>query len=120
MFKKALLIPAALSLLPLSAWSNDYPTQARVEYVFGCMNTLGAQNYDNMYACVCTLDKLADAVAYDQFVELQSLRTLIATPGEKGGAFRDVPKARDSLSSFSELQQDLLASCRVGVQVSKK
>ena len=98
-------------MLPSAVLSNDFPTQARVEYVFGCMNSLGGQNYDNMYACVCTLDKLAQEVNYDQFVELQSLGTLINTPGEKGGAFRDLPKARKSLSSFSGLQQDLLKSC---------
>ncbi len=102
-----------LALLPALSWGNDYPTQARVEFVFGCMNNLGAQNYDNMYACVCTLDKLASEVEYDKFVELSSLSTLVFTPGEKGGAFREIPDARKNLSSFAKRQKALLASCRV-------
>ncbi|MGB0867267.1 MAG: hypothetical protein ACPGSC_12205 [Granulosicoccaceae bacterium] len=119
MTRKSLLFVLCILGYPSVLLANDYPTQARVEYVFGCMNTLGEQNYDNMYACVCAFDKLAHQVTYDRFVELQSLRTLIATPGEKGGAFRDVPGARKALSSFSDLQQELLGSCRIGVQAAK-
>lgn len=120
MIKKTSVFVALLWAFPGASWANDFPTQARVEYVFGCMNTLGEQNYDNMYACVCTLDKLAGKVSYEKFVELQSMRTLIATPGEKGGAFRDLPNARGSLSTFSDLQQDLLSSCRIGVAAAEK
>ncbi len=107
------------SLLPLSAVANDFPTQARVEYVLLCMKEQGGQTIQNLYACSCALDRLSGKLSYDQYVEVETLRVLIKTPGEKGGAFRDIPDARKYLRSFDVMKRDALNSCTVRVSENK-
>ncbi len=103
------------------ALANDFPTQARVEYVIGCMNRLGAQIYENMYACSCSIDKIASTISYKEYVEATTLGVLINTPGEKGGAFRDVPDARDFIGSVRDLEKNTLDSCMIkSVQAPSK
>ncbi len=106
------------SLVGLAGWcgpvvANDFPTLARVEYVIGCMNRLGPQVYENMYACSCSLDKVAATISYKKYVEAKTLGVLINTPGEKGGAFRDVPNARDFIGSVRDLEKEALDSCTI-------
>lgn len=96
-----------------TALANDFPTQARVEYVIGCMNKLGAQIYENMYACSCSIDKIAATIPYKKYVEATTLGVLINTPGEKGGAFRDVPDAREFIGNVRDLEKTTLASCTI-------
>ncbi len=112
MIKKLVIV--VLALLPQILFANDYPTQARVEYVLLCMKDQGGQTIINLYACSCAQDKLSDKLSYDQFVEAQTLAIMIKTPGEKGGAFRDVPNARKFLKAINEMKENALKSCTVG------
>ena len=92
--------------------ANDYPTQARVEYVFQCMHKYGErENYDTMYGCVCAIDKLAESIPYDNFVATSTLAVMINTPGEKGGVFRDVPGGRKAIRAFNKFIADTEQSC---------
>jgi hypothetical protein len=79
--------------LPAVSTANDFPTQARVEFVLGCMNERGAQSYDTLYPCVCVIDRIAEAMSYAEFAEAQVFRQLRSTPGERGGVFRDPEQA---------------------------
>jgi len=74
--------------------ANDFPTQARVEFVLGCMNEQGGQSYDTLYKCVCLADAIAAEMTHDEFVEAQVFRQLQSTAGERGGVFRDPDQAR--------------------------
>lgn len=106
-FKTAVCF-ALLSLsvsLPSLVLANDFPTHDRVEYVFRCMREHGGENYDNLYACSCKIDRIADAFSYAEFTEAETFRQLRRTAGERGGLFRDPPRAdmlRDKLSEVSE------------------
>ena len=90
-------LPIALLLcqLPLLsvAHANDFPTQARVEYVMRCMDSHGGQKYEILYSCVCVIDKIADKFSYDEYVEGEVFTQLRKTPGERGGVFRDPDRA---------------------------
>ena len=91
---------------------NDYPTQARVEYVMQCMHKYGEKNsYDTMYGCVCAVDKVAETIPYDNFVATSTLAVMINTPGEKGGVFRDAPGGRKAISAFKKFLADTEQSC---------
>jgi hypothetical protein len=88
--------------------ANDFPTQARVEYVFECMQKHGGQNYDNLYHCSCMLDELAKRLSYQEYSEAVVFTKLRSTPGEAGGIFRDPPQAgklRDKLKQAEEAAQ---------------
>ncbi len=82
--------------------ANDFPTQARVEYVFECMHKHGGQNYDNLYHCSCMMDELARKLSYQEYSEAVVFTKLRSMPGEAGGVFRDPPQAgrlRDKLKA---------------------
>ena len=84
--------PAKESAAPKEA--NDFTTQARVEYVMQCMAERGGQNLDNMYHCVCAVDKIASRMNYQEYSEALTFTYMFDTPGEKGGEFRDPPKSK--------------------------
>ena len=81
-------------LLAGGARANDFPTQARVEFVLGCMNEQGGQSYDTLYKCVCLVDAIAAEMGHDEFVEAQVFSQLRSTAGERGGVFRDPDQAQ--------------------------
>jgi hypothetical protein len=83
----------ALMLLPGVGLANDFPTQARVEFVLGCMNEQGGQSYDNLYKCVCLIDAIAAEMSHEEFAQAQVFSQLKSTPGERGGLFRDPEQA---------------------------
>lgn len=98
---------------------NDYPTQARVEYVFQCMHKYGPEkSYDSMYGCVCAVDKVAETIPYENFVATSTLAVMINTPGEKGGVFRDAPGGRKAIRAFKKFIADTEQSC--GLTKKKK
>lgn len=97
--------------------ANDFPTQARVEYVLGCMDTHGGQSYDTLYPCVCSIDKIAGHYRYDEYVQAEMLSFLRSTPGERGGIFRDAaPSSREQVKTLAQVIDAAEASCFVSVQ----
>ena len=108
----AMLTSAALlAETPQAPRGNDFPTLGRVEYVLGCMTRYGGEHYNNLYACVCSVDKLAEKIQYDQFVANQTLQVMINTPGEKGGPFRDATGGRKAVRAFEKFVAETEASC---------
>jgi hypothetical protein len=100
-----LLLPLSLVLQPGTAAANDFPTQARVEFVLGCMNEQGGQSYDNLYKCVCLVDAIAAEMSHEEFAQAQVFSQLRSTAGERGGVFRDPDQARaltDKLAAVIE------------------
>ena len=92
--------------------ASDYPTQARVEYVYQCMHKYGTKdNYDTMYGCVCAVDKVAETIPYKNFVATSTLAVMMNTPGEKGGVFRDAPGGRKAIRAFKKFVTDTEQSC---------
>jgi len=81
--------------------ANDFPTQARVEFVLSCMSERGGQSYDTLYPCVCIIDRIAEEMSYEEFAEAQVFRQLRSTAGERGGVFRD-PEQAETLTEKLE------------------
>ena len=90
--------------------AHDYPTIARVEYVNECVAKNGAK-LAAVYQCSCAIDRIANALAYDDFVEASTFAKYAALPGEGGGIFRDSDQARKLAKSFRDLESDALRSC---------
>jgi hypothetical protein len=100
-------------LLSSPAHANDFPTQARVEYVLGCMDSRGGQKYENLYSCICVIDKIAEQIAYDEYVEGEVFVQLRATPGERGGVFRDPDRASLLTQKINDITEVANKSCLV-------
>jgi hypothetical protein len=93
--------------------ANDFPTQARVEFVLGCMNEQGGQTYDTLYKCVCLVDAIAAEIGYDEFAQAQVFSQLRSTPGEQGGVFRDPDQARSLVAKLQAATERGKAKCLI-------
>jgi hypothetical protein len=89
--------------------TNDFPTLARVEYVLRCMDYHGGQVYENMYSCVCSIDRIASEFRYDEFEKAEVLAQLRTTPGERGGLFRE--GGRELVAKYLEVTEAAEKSC---------
>lgn len=112
----SVLAVAALASLSVisSAVANDFPTQARVEFVLSCMDERGGQSYNSLYPCVCAVDKIASKMSHREYTAAQTLSFLYSTPGERGGFFRDAaPSSRKRIKAFQALRAEAEAACFV-------
>ncbi len=100
-------------LLPPPTHANDFPTQARVEYVLRCMDFRGGQKYENLYSCICVIDKIAETIAYDEYAEAEVFAQLRSTPGERGGVFRDPGRASLLVKKLKDVTGVAEKSCFV-------
>ena len=122
--KKILLFGTFFYFTTLSSFTNaqprvnDYPTQARVEYVLQCMNKYGKETYNSMYSCICSIDKIAETIPYSNYVSTSTLAVMINTPGEKGGIFRDAPGGRKGIRAFKKFIVETEQSC--GLKLKNK
>ena len=89
---------------------NDYPTYARVQYVQDCAARAGGSQAD-VYKCSCVIDKLAEHLTYDEFVEAATFAHYSTLPGEGGGIFRDPPEAKSETKHYRTLETDAYRAC---------
>lgn len=111
--KSYILLGLTCFLGPVLVQANDFPTQARVEYVLRCMDAHGGQSYDTLYPCICSIDKIAEEFSYDEFVQAEIFAMLRSTPGERGGMFRDPEGARSLAERFVSVTEAAENSCFV-------
>jgi hypothetical protein len=90
--------------------SNNYPTQARVEYVNACIASHG-DKLSSLYQCSCALDIIATRLSYDDFVEASTYSRYSGLPGEGGGIFRDSETAKKMAKLYRELEADAFRTC---------
>ena len=92
--------------------ANNYPTLARVEYVQECINRNGGKQ-TNMYQCVCVVDRIADSMSYDEFVESSTFAKYSTLPGDGGGIFRDTDEAKQKARLFRATEANALRACNL-------
>lgn len=105
---------ALLIALPAlaEAPANDYPTLARVEYVQECINRTGGQQ-TNMYQCACAIDRIAETLSYDEFVEGVSFARYATLPGERSGVFRDTDEAKQKAKAYKDAEAKAFSACNL-------
>lgn len=89
---------------------NDYPTQARVEYVNECIAN-HEDSLANVYQCSCAIDRIADVLNYDEFVTAITFARYSGLPGEGGALFRDSDEARAIAKRFRLLEFEAQRAC---------
>ena len=60
--------------------ANDYPTAARADYVFACMNTNGGTQ-DALTRCACAIDVIASILPYDGYEKAETVMRMRRLPG---------------------------------------
>lgn len=92
---------------------HDYPTVARVEFVQECIVEHGGR-LENLYQCSCAIDRIANALNYDEFVESSTYAKYSGLAGEGGGIFRDSDEARQKAKRFREVRAEAYSNCGLG------
>jgi len=93
---------------------NDYPTSARVEYVQECIAKNGG-NLADLYKCSCAIDRIAEHLTYDDFVEAGTFARYATLPGEGGGEFRDPQRAKERARLYRSVESDAYRACGLKV-----
>ena len=81
-----------------------------MEFVQDCMGRSGAQ-LANLYKCSCVIDKLAEHLSYDDYVEASTFAHYATLPGEGGGIFRDPDRAKERAKLYRTLEANAYKAC---------
>ncbi|AXC50416.1 hypothetical protein DRW48_12635 [Paracoccus suum] len=102
----ALALMTALGADPAAAL-NDYPTEARADYVFTCMAANG-QTRQALSECSCAIDHIASVLPYKRYVAAETVLAMRQTSGERAEVFRSAEFnnafARDLQSAAAEAE----------------
>jgi hypothetical protein len=105
----ALLI-AANSRAAEVATDNDYPTETRADYVFGCMAANG-QTHDALHRCSCSLDVIASILPYDKYVDAETILSMRQGVGYQASIFRSAKHFDDMVAELRRAQAEAEIRC---------
>ena len=89
--KRALIGLAVLVAGPAAAQDlNDYPTNARADYVFVCMATNG-QTREMLDKCSCAIDQIASVLSYEDYGKAETVLRMQQATGGRNTIFRGMP-----------------------------
>lgn len=107
----AIALAAGAASPPLRAAElNDYPTSARVDYVFGCMKANG-ETQDSLRRCSCSIDIIASLLPYERYVTADTVMSMAQVPGNLGGEFRSTGIARTAVEDLRRAQAEAEVRC---------
>ena len=89
---------------------NDYPTEARADYVFGCMAANG-QRRDVLAKCACSIDEIAAILPYETYVEAETVLSMRLTGGERMAVFNSAAEANTLVAELRRAQAEAEIVC---------
>jgi hypothetical protein len=89
---------------------NDYPTSARVEYVFGCLKANG-ETRQAIEQCSCSIDVVASLVPYERYATAETVLSMSQVQGNLGGQFRTSEQAVSALNDLRRAQAEAEVRC---------
>jgi len=89
---------------------NDYPTSARVDYVFGCMKANG-ETQRSLEQCSCSIDVIASILPYDRYVAGETVLRMAQVPGTLGTQFRSTEIAKTAVEDLRRAQAEAEVRC---------
>jgi ATP/maltotriose-dependent transcriptional regulator MalT len=96
--------------------ANDFPTVDRVLYVRDCLRANPGPQFEMINKCSCALDRLAEQVTYDEYVNLSTTANATTIGGERGAALRDNDGAQKDAKKFRDLQAKVKNSCFISAE----
>ena len=98
-------VTIAPDVVPQGAITNDYPTEARADYVFVCMATNG-QTRDALRRCSCSIDVIASILPYETYVDAETVLEMRQVQGERVGMMRTAAVANDFVRDLKRAQAE--------------
>ncbi len=89
---------------------NDYPTEARADYVFACMATNG-QGADVLRRCSCSIDEIATLVPYEKYLQAETVLSMRRASGERMSYFKSSPQAEAFVADLRRAQAEAEIVC---------
>lgn len=99
--------PAHAQVLPSL---NDYPTEARADYVFACMAANG-QSRDVLTKCACSIDVIASILPYEDYVSGETVLRMRQGAGERMAIFRTAEGANKVVTDLRRAQAEAEIRC---------
>jgi hypothetical protein len=90
--------------------TNDYPTAARAEYVFGCLKANG-ETRQAIEQCSCSIDVVASIIPYDRYVTAETVLSMSQVRGNLGGEFRSSEPAKSAVNDLRRAQAEAEVRC---------
>lgn len=81
---------------------NDYPTETRADYVYGCMLVNG-QTRDVLAKCACSIDVIATILPFKEYEEAETILSVRQRGGESV-AYLYHPKMRVKVNNMKRAQ----------------
>jgi hypothetical protein len=89
---------------------NDYPTAARADYVFACMQVNG-QTRENLMKCSCSIDTIAELLPYEAYEEAETIMMVRQKGGENTSMFRSYQPYIDKVNRMKRAQVEAELRC---------
>ena len=90
--------------------ASDYPTNARADYVFGCMAANG-QTREALERCSCSLDIIASILPYERYVQAETVLTMRQGVGRQASMFRNAKMFDDIVADLRLAQAEAEIRC---------
>lgn len=100
----------AQNATPIPLGYNDYPTEARADYVFACMVTNG-QTRDMLTRCSCSIDVIATILPYEEYVSAETVLAMRQGTGEKLAIFRHAQFTNTVVAELRRAQAEAEIRC---------
>lgn len=90
--------------------ANDYPTNARADYVLGCMAANG-QTRETLERCSCSIDLVASILPYDRYVQAETILSMRQGVGQHANMFRQTKAYDDMVAELRRAQAEAEVRC---------
>ncbi len=89
---------------------NDYPTVARADYVFACMQTNG-QTREALEKCSCSIDQIAALLPYDEYEQAETILSVRQKGGENVAMFNSYAPMIEKVKNLKRAQVEAELRC---------
>lgn len=111
---------AAVALMGGCAWStmgsaaelpeNDYPTYARADYVFACMQTNG-RTRQALEKCACSIDQIAALLPFEEYEQAETIMSVRQKGGENVSMFNSFAPYLEKVKNLKRAQVEAELRC---------
>lgn len=105
----AFLLAAAGAATAAELPQNDYPTVARADYVFACMQVNGGSR-EVLFKCSCSIDRIAELVPYQDYEQAETIMSVIQKGGENVSVLRN-PVVQKKVKRLKKAQVEAEIRC---------
>ncbi len=81
---------------------NDYPTTARADYVFACMQVNG-QTREMLAKCSCSIDQIAAVLPWAEYEEAETIMSVELRGGENVAVLKS-PQLQEKVKNLKRAQ----------------